>query len=60
MIVRPRLVMKNMLLHFWRDEDGLETVEWAVIAAVVIGGAIVAYRTLGTKITTAINNIPFS
>jgi pilus assembly protein Flp/PilA len=49
--------MKNLLMRFWRDEDGLETVEWAVVAAVVIGGAIVAFRTLGTNVGTAITNL---
>lgn len=49
--------MKDLLIRFWRDEDGLETVEWAVVAAVVIGGAVVAFRTLGTNVSTAINKV---
>ena len=52
--------MKELLSHFWHDEDGLETVEWAVVAAVVIGGAIVAFNLLGTKVSSKIDALQSS
>ncbi len=35
---------------FWRDETGMETVEWAVVAALVILGVALAFKTLGNTI----------
>lgn len=49
--------MKSILVRFWRDEDGLETVEWAVIAAVITVGAVAAFRTLGGKVSNTINGL---
>jgi Flp pilus assembly pilin Flp len=52
--------MKDLLTRFWRDEDGLETVEWAVVAAVVIGGSVAAFKLLGTNISTTITKLTTS
>jgi pilus assembly protein Flp/PilA len=47
----------NALKAFWRDEDGLEMVEYAVIAALIIVAATTAFTTVGTNISTTISNI---
>ena len=39
---------------FWRNETGMETVEWAVVAALVILGVALAFRTLGTTVESKI------
>jgi len=51
-----------MLKSLWHDEDGLTTVEYALLLALVAIAAIVAWTTLGTKInstvTSASSNLP--
>lgn len=39
-----------MLKRFLKDERGLETVEWAVIAALIVAGLIGVISTLGDKV----------
>ena len=41
-----------MLKKFIMDESGLETVEWAVIAAIIVGGVISAIGIIATNVTT--------
>ncbi|MHC4772693.1 MAG: Flp family type IVb pilin [Planctomycetota bacterium] len=40
----------NTLKRFLKDERGLETVEWAVIAALVVVGLIAVITGLGTNV----------
>jgi Flp pilus assembly pilin Flp len=42
---------------FWRDETGMETVEWAVVAALVILGVAAAFRLLGDTVETQIRTL---
>jgi Flp pilus assembly pilin Flp len=49
--------MFNSLNRFWQDEDGLETLEWAAIAAVLIVGAIAIYGTVSSKISAKLSSI---
>ncbi len=37
----------TLLKRFWKEEAGLETVEWAILAAVISGGVIVAAGVIG-------------
>lgn len=39
-----------MLKKFWNDERGLETVEWAVIAALIVAGLIAIITGLGQNV----------
>ena len=39
-----------MLKRFLKDERGLETVEWAVIAALIVAGLIAIITGLGTNV----------
>ena len=48
--------MKSLLKSFWTDEDGLTTVEYALLLALVAIAAIVAWTTLGKKVNNAVTN----
>ena len=48
--------MKTLLKSIWRDEDGLTTVEYALLLALVAIAAIVAWTTLGKKVNNAVTN----
>jgi Flp pilus assembly pilin Flp len=46
-------------MGFIRDERGMETVEWAVLAALIVGGLVAVIATLGTNVLnkfTTLNN----
>ena len=45
-----------MLKSLWHDEDGLTTVEYALLLALVAIAAIVAWTTLGTKVKSTVTN----
>ena len=40
-----------MLKRFIKDERGLETVEWAVIAALIVAGLIIVIGNLGDAVS---------
>ena len=42
----------NLLKKFVRDEAGMETVEWAIMAALIVTGVIAIITTLGTNVMT--------
>lgn len=44
-------IMKT-LVNFLKDEQGLETVEWAVIAALIVAALIGVITTLGQNVLT--------
>jgi pilus assembly protein Flp/PilA len=46
-----------MIKRFLRDETGLELSEYAVAAALVAVAAVIAFRTLGTAISTKISGL---
>jgi pilus assembly protein Flp/PilA len=46
-----------MIKRFLRDETGLELSEYAVAAALVVAGVVVAFTTLGNAITTGISSL---
>jgi len=46
-----------MIKKFLKDETGMETVEWAVVAAVVVLGAVAAFKALGTTVDTKITDL---
>ncbi|MCH4565146.1 Flp family type IVb pilin [Halomonas sp. EGI 63088] len=51
----------NKLMHgierFWKDEEGGETVEWALVVALVVAAFVLAYVPLEGAINTAFGNI---
>jgi len=47
----------GILKRFWRDEDGVETVEWALIAAVLAVAVLAGYKVIGPSLQTGLNNV---
>jgi Flp pilus assembly pilin Flp len=46
-----------MIKRFFADETGLELSEYAVAAALVVAGVVVAFTTLGNAITTRLGTL---
>ncbi len=49
--------MKAKLLKFFRDEEGLTTVEYAVAGALITVAVILAFTTLGGSVSGTIDMI---
>jgi Flp pilus assembly pilin Flp len=47
--------LNNIVSRLLTEETGLETVEYAVIAALITGAAIVAITALGTQVAAKFN-----
>ena len=47
--------MGTMIKRLLADDQGLETVEWGVMAAIIVGAVIVALTTLGTNVLDKFN-----
>ena len=47
----------KLISRFLNEEHGLETVEYAVIAALITGAAIVAITALGTQVAAKFNSL---
>ena len=47
----------EILKTFWRDEDGMEMTEYAVVGAALVIGAATSFGLLKNAIGTTINNI---
>ena len=45
------------LIAFFKEEDGLETVEWAVIAALVVVGLVTVVGSLGDNVLAAFTGL---
>jgi len=45
--------METLLKKFVKDERGMETVEWAVLAALIVAGLVTIITTLGNNVSTA-------
>ena len=45
------------LVNFLKDEKGLETVEWAVIAALIVVGIVAAVTTLGEHVKSTFETL---
>jgi len=42
--------MRSILNRFISDESGMETVEWAVLAALIVAGLVAVITGLGTNV----------
>jgi len=49
--------MKESLMKFLRDEDGLTTVEYAVAGSLVAAAVVVAFTDLGQAVGGVINGL---
>jgi Flp pilus assembly pilin Flp len=49
-LAREEANMFRMMRQLAADESGMETVEWGVMAALIVGAVIAALTTLGTNV----------
>ena len=49
--------MKNQIMAFLRDEEGLTIVEYAVAAGMIAAVVVVAFTNLGTTVLGIINGL---
>jgi len=49
--------MKQAIMKFLQDEQGLTTVEYCVAGGIVAAAAIAAFAALGTEVTTQVTAI---
>ena len=47
----------STLRKFWSDDRGMETVEWAILAALIVAGLIGIVTTLGGNVKTAFTSL---
>ena len=43
--------MSGLLRKLVADESGMETVEWAILAALIVAGLVAVITTLGVNVT---------
>jgi pilus assembly protein Flp/PilA len=46
-----------VLKNFIRDESGMETVEWAIMAALIVAGVITIVTGIGTNVNNAFTKL---
>jgi Flp pilus assembly pilin Flp len=46
-----------MFARFISDDRGMETVEWAVVAALIVAGVVTAVSGLGTNVVAKFNTL---
>ena len=49
--------MLKALKNLWRDEEGLTSVEYALLLVLVVIVAITAWQTLGTNVTSKVGEV---
>lgn len=47
----------NTLKRFWREDQGLETVEYAIITGLIVAATITAIGVLGGWVTTQFESV---
>ena len=47
----------KMILNFFREEEGLTTVEYAVAGSLVAAAVVTAFTDLGAQVTTVIDGL---
>ena len=49
--------MKNLFLHFLRDESGATAIEYGLIATLIALAIITSVTSVGTKLSTTFNTV---
>ena len=49
--------MLKTLKRLWNDEDGLTTVEYALLLVLIVVVAVTAWTTLGTTVRDKVNTV---
>ena len=52
--------MKKFLVKLWKDEEGAEFVEWALVIGLVVVVAIAAYSFMGGTVSTVVGKVATS
>ena len=52
-----RMVMRQLVSRFVRDERGMETVEWGVLAALIVAGLVGVISGLGGNVLKKFQNL---
>lgn len=47
----------TLLKKFVREEAGMETVEWAIMAALIVAGVILVVQGIGTNVSNAFTKL---
>ncbi len=47
----------EIMKRFWSDEDGLTTVEYALLLALIVVVAITAWTALGTGVNSTVDDV---
>jgi pilus assembly protein Flp/PilA len=47
-------IMKNALIRFWKEEEALTTVEYAVAGGLITVAAVSAFQVLGSEVARVI------
>jgi Flp pilus assembly pilin Flp len=47
----------HLARRLWADESGMESVEWAVLAAILVTATATAIISLGGNVTTKFNSL---
>jgi pilus assembly protein Flp/PilA len=47
----------QIIKKFWNDEDGLTTVEYALLLALIVVVAITAWTALGTGVNSTVDDV---
>jgi Flp pilus assembly pilin Flp len=48
---------RDLLCDLLRDQSGMETVEWAVLAAIIVAGLVAVITTLGSNVMTKFTHL---
>lgn len=49
--------MRNLITRFLREEDGMELVEWTIVAVLLALGAAVAWDEIATAINDRLGDV---
>lgn len=49
--------MKALIKKFWADEKGLETIEYAIMVALIVAGLIAVVGAIGTWVLGQFTNL---
>ena len=49
--------MFDLVKRLWRDEEGLSTVEYALLLVLIVIVGITAWQTLGTSVSTKVATV---
>jgi pilus assembly protein Flp/PilA len=49
--------VRHLLVGFFKDEQGTETLEWGLVCGLIVVGAITAITLIGPKVTDLWNDV---